>query len=176
MNLQAPLHSSGNYIIICLKRLTLLLCSCFFWHFFSCCYPPFYHHSPNSFHCCPARHWCTRMQEWCSSSPWRWFHASQGLEQREGTLQKETTLEVGALCWDSFQRWCNFLRAAVPGTLLLEGGGEGREAFLQQGKTGQVPPFLTELFFPLCVCLPGWRSLLLLEWFSAAEHPPHSVL
>lgn len=36
MNLQAPLRSSGNYIIICfcwicLKRLTLLLCSGFFW-------------------------------------------------------------------------------------------------------------------------------------------------
>lgn len=38
MNLQAPLRSSGNYIIICfcwicLKQLTLLLCSCFFWRF-----------------------------------------------------------------------------------------------------------------------------------------------
>lgn len=159
MNLQAPLHSSGNYIIICLKRLTLLLCSCFFWHFFSCCYPPFYHHSPNSFHCCPARHWCTRMQEWCSSSPWRWFHASQGLEQREGTLQKETTLEVGALCWDSFQRWCNFLRAAVPGTLLLGGGGGGRQGGFPAARQNRAGASLPHWAFLPLVCVSAWLKV-----------------
>lgn len=168
MNLQAPLHSSGKYIIICfcwicLNLLTLLFCSCSFWHFLVLL-SSFLSPLPKLLPLLSCQTLMCKKAGATQQQPMKVVSRQSGTGAEGRDSAEGNHSGGGSAGLRLISKVVQLPPCCGPRHPPARGGRQGGFPAARQSRAGASLSHWA--FLPLVrLCLPGWRSLLILEWF-----------